>query len=109
MKYAIVQSGGKQYRAVEGATLEVDLLDVEPGKEFALEDVLLVANEGNVSIGAPNVKGATIKTTVVDHIRGPKIRVFHYRNKQRIRKTQGHRQGYTRLKVEQILPGKKEA
>jgi large subunit ribosomal protein L21 len=108
MKYAIVQSGGKQYRAVEGATIEVDLLDVDPGKEYALEEVLLVADEGKIKVGAPQVKGAKVQTTVVDHIRGPKIRVFHYRNKQRYRKTQGHRQNYTRLKVEKILPAKKK-
>jgi large subunit ribosomal protein L21 len=109
MKYAIVQSGGKQYRAVEGSTIEVDRLEIEAGKEFALEEVLLIADDGNVSIGAPSIKGAKVKTTVVDHIRGPKIRVFHYRNKQRYRKTQGHRQDYTRLKVEKITSGKKEA
>jgi large subunit ribosomal protein L21 len=109
MKYAIVQSGGKQYRAVEGSMIEVDRLDLEPGKEYALEEVLLIADEGNVSVGAPLVKGFKIKTTVVDHIRGPKIRVFHYRNKQRYRKTQGHRQNYTRLMVDKISSGKKEA
>jgi large subunit ribosomal protein L21 len=65
-----------------------------------------VADDGHVSVGSPTVKGAKVKTVVVDHIRGPKIRVFHYKNKQRYRKTQGHRQEYTRLKVEKIVAGK---
>jgi large subunit ribosomal protein L21 len=106
MKYAIVQSGGKQYRAVEGATLEIDRLAVEPNSNYQFDEILLLADDGNVHIGAPTVSGAKVKAVVVEHIRGPKIRVFHYKSKMRYRKTQGHRQDYTRVRVDKIVSGK---
>jgi large subunit ribosomal protein L21 len=106
MKYAIVQSGGKQYRAVEGSVLEVDRLAIEPEKPCNFEEVLLLADDGKVQVGSPILSGAKVKGTVVEHIRGPKIRVFHYKNKQRYRKTQGHRQEYTLVRVEKITAGK---
>jgi len=102
MKFAIVESGGKQYRAVEGESLEVDLLPLEVGQEVTLDHVLLVADEEKVSVGTPTVKGASVKATVVDHVRGPKIVVFRYRPKKRYRVKTGHRQQYTHLKVESI-------
>lgn len=106
MKYAIVQSGGKQYRAVEGATLEVDRLSIEPTSEYHFDEILLVSDDDKVQVGAPSLSGAKVKAVVVEHIRGPKIRVFHYKSKMRYRKTQGHRQEYTRVRVEKIVPGK---
>jgi large subunit ribosomal protein L21 len=106
MKYAIVQSGGKQYRAVEGATLEIDRLTAEPNAHYQFDEVLLLADDGDVRIGSPTVSGAKVKAVVVEHIRGPKVRVFHYKSKMRYRKTQGHRQDYTRVRVEKIVPGK---
>jgi large subunit ribosomal protein L21 len=102
MKYAIVESGGKQYRAVEGDMIQVDLLDVEPGAQLKLEQVLLLANEGTVSVGTPKISGVSINTTVVDHIKGPKLVIFNYRPKKRYRVKTGHRQMYTLLKVESI-------
>lgn len=102
MKYAVVESGGKQYRAVEGETIDVDLLPVEAGQEINLDSVLLVVNEEAISVGTPVVQGARVKATVVDHVKGPKIVVFKYRPKKRIRVKTGHRQRYTRLKVEKI-------
>jgi large subunit ribosomal protein L21 len=107
MKYAIVQSGGKQYRVVEGSILEVDRLAVEPEKAYQFEEVLIVADDGKVNVGAPTVSGAKVKAVVLEHVRGPKVRVFRYRSKQRHRKTQGHRQEYTRVRVEKISAGKK--
>ena len=107
MKYAIVQSGGKQYRVTEGAILEVDRLVTEPEKSYQFEEVLMVADDGKVHVGAPTVSGAKVKAVVLEHVRGPKVRVFHYKNKQRYRKTQGHRQEYTRVRVEKITPAKK--
>lgn len=102
MKYAIVESGGKQYRAVEGSTIEVDRLNVEIGQELSLGSVLLLVDGDQVSVGLPLVSGAKISATVVDHVKGPKIDVFRYRPKKRIRVKTGHRQQYTRLKVNSI-------
>jgi len=102
MRYAIVESGGKQYKAVEGATIEVDRLQVEEGQEILLDSVFLVADGEDVSIGTPVVAGARVKTTVEAHIKGKKVIVFKYRPKKRIRVRTGHRQQYTRLKVEAI-------
>lgn len=102
MRYAIIQSGGKQYKAVEGKTIEVDLLTDEVGKKLTLEEVLLVADGENVLIGAPVVSGAKVAATVVDHFKGPKITVFKYHPRKRYRLKKGHRQQYTRLMVESI-------
>lgn len=102
MKYAIVESGGKQYKAVEGSLIEVDLLPVEEGAELALENVLMVVDGDEISVGTPYVKKASIKATVAEHIKGPKLIVFKYRPKKRIRVKTGHRQKFTRLMVELI-------
>jgi len=102
MKYAIVESGGKQYKAVEGSTIEVDLLDVEAGASVELDQVLLLVEDEKVSVGTPVVKGAKGTTTVVDHVKGPKVTIFKYSPKKRIRVKTGHRQQYTQLKIESI-------
>ncbi len=108
MRFAIVESGGKQYRAVEGRTIEVDRLPVEAGKKFDLERVLLMADGDEVVVGTPTVSGIEVKVTVMDHIRGPKIDRFKYRPKKRIRVRGGHRQQYTLLMVDFIgKPGEK--
>jgi len=102
MKYAIVESGGKQYKAVEGATIEVDLLDVEIGMKIDLDKVLLLVEDEKVTVGTPSIKGAKVSTTVDDHILGPKVIIFKYSPKKRIRTKTGHRQQYTQLKIESI-------
>lgn len=102
MKYAIVESGGKQFKAVEGSTLEVDLLPVEVGEQVDLDQVLLFVDDEDVKVGAPQLNGAKVKTTVVSHIKGPKLVIFKYRPKKRIRVKTGHRQQYTRLMVNSI-------
>jgi large subunit ribosomal protein L21 len=102
MKYAIVESGGKQFRAVEGGTIEVDRLPVESGAKIKLEQVLLLADGENITIGTPLVKNVLIWTTVVEHFKGPKVSIFNYSPKKRIRVKIGHRQNYTRLFVDQI-------
>ncbi len=103
MKYAIVGSGGKQLRAVEGATIDVDLmLDTEIGTQVILDDVLLFVDGDNVTIGTPTIKGAQVITTAVDHVKGPKVTIFKYQPKKRIRVKTGHRQYYTRLQIESI-------
>ena len=102
MKYVIVESGGKQFRAVEGGTIEVDRLPVESGAKIKLEQVLLLADGENITIGTPLVKNFPVWTTVVEHFKGPKVNIFNYSPKKRIRVKIGHRQNYTRLFVEQI-------
>ncbi|KAF0106801.1 MAG: large subunit ribosomal protein L21 [Anaerolineaceae bacterium] len=102
MKYAIVESGGKQYKAVEGGTIIVDRLPVEAGKHVKLEQVLLLADGENYTVGTPVVKDTPVWTIVVEHFRGEKVTIFNYRPKKRIRVKTGHRQNYTRLLVEQI-------
>ena len=101
MKYAIVKSGSKQIRAEVGKLLTVDLLAKSTGDSVEF-DVLLVAEGSRVKVGTPLVAGAKVETTVVEHFRGEKIRIFKYKPKERQRKQGGHRQDYTRLKVEKI-------
>jgi large subunit ribosomal protein L21 len=102
MKYAIVESGGKQFRAVEGDTIEVDRLPVESGVRVKLEQVLLLADGETITVGKPLIKDLPVWTTVVEHFKGPKVNIFNYSPKKRIRVKIGHRQNYTRLFVEQI-------
>ncbi|HEX7619829.1 MAG TPA: 50S ribosomal protein L21 [Anaerolineales bacterium] len=102
MKYAIVESGGKQFRAVEGGTIEVDRLPVESGAKIKLEQVLLLADGETITVGSPLIKNLLVWTTVVEHFKGPKVNIFNYSPKKRIRVKIGHRQNYTRLFVEQI-------
>lgn len=107
MRYAIVESGGKQYKAVEGELIEVDRLQTDAGKEISLERVLLMADGDQFQVGTPTLSGVEVKATVVDHIRGPKVVSFKYSPKKRIRVRGGHRQQYTRLRVE-FIGGKGE-
>ncbi len=102
MKYAIVESGGKQYRAVEGGTIEVDRLPAKAGENVKLEQILLVADGDNVTVGTPVIKDIPVWTTVLEHFKGQKVTIFNYSPKKRIRVKTGHRQNYTRLAVEQI-------
>src|SRR5512141_872031 len=102
MKFAIIESGGKQYRAIEGQTIEVDRLPVEAGKKFDVERVLLMSDGDDVLVGTPLISDILVKVTVVDHTKGPKIDRFKYRPKKRIRVRGGHRQQYTRLLVDFI-------
>ena len=102
MKFAIIESGGKQYRAIEGRTIEVDRLPVETGTKFDVERILLMADGDDVMVGMPTVSDILVKVTVVDHTKGPKIDRFKYRPKKRIRVRGGHRQHYTRLLVDFI-------
>jgi len=99
MRIAIVESGGKQYRAVEGTTIDVDRLAHEVGKSFDFERVMLMADEDVVMVGTPTVSDIKVSATVVDHIKGPKVVSFKYRPKKRIRVKGGHRHFYTRLMI----------
>ena len=102
MKYAIVESGGKQYRVAEGGTLEVDRRLENPGENVKLEQVLFLADGETFTVGTPVIKDTPIWTTVVEHFKGEKVNIFNYSPKKRIRVKIGHRQNYTRLLVEQI-------
>ena len=102
MKYAIVESGGKQYKAVEGEPIEVDRLPVNTGEKVGLERVLMLVDGEEFTVGTPTVDGVQVNTTVMDHFKGPKIIVFKYSPKKRIRVKSGHRQQYTRLMVDAI-------
>jgi len=102
MKFAIVESGGKQYRAVEGGTIEVDRLPAKTGENVKLEQVLLLVDGESIKVGTPVVKDTPVWTIVLDHFKGGKVTIFNYSPKKRIRVKTGHRQNYTRLLVEQI-------
>ena len=102
MRYAIIDSGGKQYRAVEGRTIEVDRLPVEKGDKFGFERVLFMGDGEDFLIGTPTLDGIEVEVTVVDHVKGPKIDRFKYRPKKRIRVRGGHRVQSTLLMVDFI-------
>jgi large subunit ribosomal protein L21 len=100
--YAIVEKGGKQYKAVPGSTIEVDRMQVEEGTKVDLSQVLLISSDDEVKVGVPNVDGATVKATGLEHFKGRKIIVFKYIPRERYRRKRGHRQQYTRLQIDEI-------
>ena len=106
MEYAIVESGGKQYKAVVGNTIEVDRLPQEVGDQIELDQVLFINDGKKFRIGTPTLKGAKVRATVVAQVKAPKIVVFKYKPKNRYRVKSGHRQRYTRLMVDKILKGR---
>ncbi|MGB9640793.1 MAG: 50S ribosomal protein L21 [Anaerolineales bacterium] len=103
MKYAIIEDGGKQFKAVEGGTIDVDHFPAEVGEQLDLERVLLLADESQVEIGMPFVQGAKVLATVKAQVKGPKVVVFKYKPKKRYRVKTGHRQRYTRLQIDSIV------
>jgi large subunit ribosomal protein L21 len=103
MKYAIVEDGGKQYKAIEGGTIDVDHFPAEIGDQLDLERVLLFSDGENITVGKPLVAGAKVQATVLEQVKGPKIVVFKYKPKQRYRVKSGHRQKYTRLQIDEIV------
>lgn len=100
--FAIIETGGKQYRVEEGLELKVDLLKNDAGETLSIDSVLLVDKDGDTKVGAPYVDGAKVECEVLGHERGKKIVVFHKLPKKDARKTQGHRQDYTSIKVKSI-------
>jgi large subunit ribosomal protein L21 len=101
--YAIVECGGRQYRAEEGNSFVVEKLPYEVGDQIELDNVLLLSDNDDITIGKPAVSGVTVKATIVEQYRGKKIFVWKYRPRKRYRKRQGHRQHYTRLRVDEIV------
>jgi large subunit ribosomal protein L21 len=103
--YAIIKSGGKQYRVKAGEQVRVEALAAEVGSTVSLEEVLLVGAGDGVKVGAPLVSGAKVKATVVSHGRDDKVRIFKLRRRKHYQKTQGHRQSYTELRIDDIVQG----
>lgn len=97
--YAVIETGGKQYRVAPGDVIEVELLDASEGAEVALDRVLMVTDGDQVKIGTPMVSGAKVTAKVKAHGRADKIRIFKLRRRKNFRKTQGHRQHYTRIEI----------
>ena len=102
MTYCIVETGSKQYRVTAGDTLEIERLDVEAGQPVTFDRVLLVNNEGKLSIGSPVVANASVVADVVDHIRGEKKMTFKMKRRKGYHKTIGHRQELTVVKIKEI-------
>ena len=100
--YAIVKTGGKQYRVEAGQVVRFELLAGQRGEKVTLEDVLLVSNEEGVIVGAPKVAGAKVLGTVVEQGRGDKIRVFKYKKRKHYRRTRGHRQAFTAVRIDAL-------
>jgi large subunit ribosomal protein L21 len=100
--YAVIKTGGKQYRVTPGEKLKVEKLAGEVGSDVVIDEVLMVADGDNVTVGAPVVKGASVKATVVSHGRHDKVMIFKMRRRKHYRKTQGHRQDYTEIQIQQI-------
>ncbi len=98
-RYAIVATGGKQYRVGVGDVITVEKLGVEAGSSITLDKVLLIGGDGSTAVGAPLVDGATVSADVVDNFRGEKIVIFKYKPKKRYRRRTGHRQELTRLAI----------
>ena len=103
--YAVIKSGGKQYRVESGATLRVEALPAEVGANVSFDQVMLVGAGDSVKVGAPLVSGALVKATVLAHGRGDKVKIFKLRRRKHHQKTQGHRQSYTEVRIDDIVQG----
>jgi large subunit ribosomal protein L21 len=101
--YAVIQTGGKQYRVKSGEQLKVELLAAEVGATVSFDRVLMLGEGDGVKVGAPFVSGAAVKATVVAQGRGEKIRIFKLRRRKHFAKTQGHRQGFTEVRIDEIV------
>lgn len=97
--YAVIETGGKQYRVSEGQTIKVEKLEAEQGSTIALDKVIMVSDGGKISVGAPYVSGGKVSATVESHGRSDKIMVIKFRRRKHFRKQQGHRQHFTTLKI----------
>ncbi len=101
--YAVIKTGGKQYKVAPGEKLKVEQLPVDVGAEVVLDQVLMVGEGENVRVGQPTVAGATVKAIVVAHGRADKVTIFKMRRRKHYQKHQGHRQNYTELKIDSIV------
>ena len=101
--YAVVKTGGKQYRITPGEKVKVEQIAADVGAEVVLDQVLMVGEGDSVRLGQPTVTGAAVKATVVSHGRGDKVTIFKMRRRKHYQKHQGHRQNYTELKIDSIV------
>ena len=100
--YAVIKTGGKQYRVSSGEKIKVEQLTADVGSQVTLDKVLMVADGDKISIGQPLVQGAKVQATIVGHGRGEKIRIFKLRRRKHFKKQQGHRQNYTEIQINEI-------
>jgi large subunit ribosomal protein L21 len=100
--YAIIQTGGKQYRVAEGEVVRIEKLDQETGSDVQFDQVLLVSKDDNVTVGKPTVAGAKVVGEIVDQTRGKKVEIIKFKRRKHQMKRQGHRQYYTDVKIKQI-------
>ena len=100
--YAVIKTGGKQYKVSAGGKLKVESLPVDVGAEVEIKDVLMVADGDSIQVGTPLLAGASVKATVLAHGRGEKVMIFKMRRRKHYRKTQGHRQNYTEIRIDGI-------
>ena len=100
--YAIIRTGGKQYRVEPGDVVRFESLDGEVGSSVTLDDVLLVGEGDDIQVGAPRVENAAVEGPVVEHGRDRKIRVFKHKRRKHYRRTRGHRQSFTAVKIERV-------
>jgi len=103
--YAVIKTGGKQYRVENGSRLRIDLLDAEKGSEIEIRDVLMVADSDRVEVGTPYVENAVVKAEVLDHTRDRKILVFRKLPRKGFKRLKGHRQNYTVVRIKEISFG----
>lgn len=101
--YAVIRSGGKQYRVEPGGQLRVETLAAEVGAPVAFGEVLMIGEGESVTLGTPTVQGAEVKATVIAHGRGDKLKIFKLRRRKHYQKHQGHRQDYTEVRIDQIV------
>ena len=106
--YAIIQSGGKQYRVTEGDLLDLEHLSGEVGQEVSFDEVLLVGGDDSVQVGQPKLQGAQVMGTIVEQGKGPKILVFKMKRRKMYRRKRGHRQLFTQVQIDKIALGAKE-
>ena len=101
--YAVIKTGGKQYKVAPGEKLSIESLDVEVGSTVSFEEVLMVSNGDKLTVGAPLVAGGAVKAEVLAHGRGDKIRIIKHRRRKHYHKEQGHRQNFTEVKITEII------
>ena len=101
--YAVIKAGGKQYKVAPGEKLKLETIPAAVGAQVTLDQVLMVGDGDSVRLGQPTLAGATVQATVLAHGRGPRVEIFKMRRRKNYRKHQGHRQGFTELKIDGIV------